>query len=58
MLVNECDVIAVPCDSAHEAAWLERNLLERSKPPWNRSRSGGQDAEVWIRLSGPPPRLA
>jgi excinuclease ABC subunit C len=44
-------VEAVPCDSAHEAAWLERNLLERHKPPWNRSRSGGQEAEVWIRLS-------
>jgi excinuclease ABC subunit C len=42
---------AVVCDSAHEAAWLERNLLERHKPPWNRSPSGGQEAEVWIRLS-------
>jgi excinuclease ABC subunit C len=44
-------VEAVPCDSAHEAAWLERNLLERRKPPWNRSPSGGQESEVWIRLS-------
>jgi excinuclease ABC subunit C len=44
-------VEAVVCDSAHEAAWLERNLLERRLPPWNRSRSGGQEAEVWIRLS-------
>ena len=44
-------VEAVPCASAHEAAWLERNLLERRTPPWNRSRSGGQEAEVWIRLS-------
>jgi excinuclease ABC subunit C len=42
---------AVVCDSPHEAAWLERNLLERHKPPWNRSPSGGQEAEVWIRLS-------
>ena len=25
-------VEAVPCASAHEAAWLERNLLERRKP--------------------------
>ena len=44
-------VEAVPCASAHEAAWLERNLLECSKPPWNRRASGGQEAEVWIRLS-------
>jgi len=44
-------VEAVPCDSAHEAAWLERNLLQRRKPPWNRSPSGGQESEVWIRLS-------
>jgi excinuclease ABC subunit C len=44
-------VEAVPCDSAHEAAWLERNLLQRRKPPWNRSASGGQESEVWIRLT-------
>ena len=46
-------VEAVVCDSAHEAAWLERNLLTRCLPPWNRSR-GGQEAEVWIRLSVRP----
>ena len=45
---------AVACDSAHEAAWLERNLLRASLPPWNRSRSGGQEAEVWIRVSESP----
>jgi excinuclease ABC subunit C len=44
-------VEAVPCDSAHEAAWLERNLLQRRKPPWNRSASGGQESEVRIRLT-------
>ncbi len=44
-------VEAVVCDSAHEAAWLERNLLQRRLPPWNRSASGGQESEVWIRLS-------
>jgi excinuclease ABC subunit C len=43
-------VEAVTCDSAHEAAWLERNLLTRRRPPWNRSL-GGQESEVWIRLS-------
>jgi excinuclease ABC subunit C len=51
MVARIARVEAVPCASAHEAAWLERNLLERSKPPWNRSPSGGQEAEVWIRLS-------
>jgi excinuclease ABC subunit C len=44
-------VEAVVCDSPHEAAWLERNLLERRLPPWNRSLRGGQESEVWIRLS-------
>jgi excinuclease ABC subunit C len=42
---------AVVCDSAHEAAWLERNLLQASLPPWNRAPAGGQEKEVWIRLS-------
>jgi excinuclease ABC subunit C len=50
MVARIARVEAVPCDSAHEAAWLERNLLERRMPPWNRSPSGGQEAEVWIRL--------
>jgi excinuclease ABC subunit C len=44
-------VEAVVCDSAHEAAWLERNLLQQRLPRWNRSPSGGQESEVWIRLS-------
>jgi excinuclease ABC subunit C len=50
MVARIARVEAVPCDSAHEAAWLERNLLRRRLPPWNRS-PGGQEAEVWIRLS-------
>jgi excinuclease ABC subunit C len=53
MVARIARVEAVPCDSAHEAAWLERNLLERRLPPWNRS-PGGQEAEVWIRLSASP----
>ena len=40
---------AVPCDSVHEAAWLERNLLERSRPRWNRVR-GGLEVPTWIVL--------
>jgi len=42
-------VEAVPCVSVHEAAWLERNLLESRLPAWNRS-AGGQEVEVFIRL--------
>lgn len=41
------------CASEHEAAWLERNLLERSKPRWNRAR-GGLEVPVWLRLAGGP----
>lgn len=44
-------VEAVSCDSVHEAAWLERNLLERAKPRWNRIR-GGTESAVCIRLTG------
>lgn len=40
---------AVACDSEHEAAWLERNLLERRILPWNRT-PGGQEVEVYLRL--------
>ncbi len=55
MVTRIARVEAVPCASAHEAAWLERNLLGRRKPPWNRSPSGGQESEVWIRLSESAP---
>ena len=55
MVARIARVEAVPCASAHEAAWLERNLLERRKPPWNRSPSGGLESEVWIRLSESAP---
>jgi excinuclease UvrABC nuclease subunit len=55
MVARIARIEAVTCDSAHEAAWLERNLLEHRRPPWNRSL-GGQEAEVWIRLSASPRR--
>ena len=55
MVARIARVEAVPCASAHEAAWLERNLLQYRKPPWNRSPSGGQEVEVWIRLSESAP---
>jgi excinuclease ABC subunit C len=40
---------AVECASEHEAAWLERNLLEGSLPAWNRT-AGGQEVAVCIRV--------
>lgn len=42
------DVEVVVCDSDHEAAWLERNLLERSLPRWNRTR--GAESPVFLQL--------
>lgn len=54
MVARVARVEAVACHSAHEAAWLERNLLQASKPPWNRVSTGGQEVEVWIRLSDHP----
>lgn len=46
-------VEAVSCDSAHEAAWFERNLLETAKPRWNRVR-GGMEVPVYVRLDTRP----
>jgi excinuclease ABC subunit C len=46
-------VEAVVCDSVHEAAWLERNLLSRRLPRWNRAR-GGQESSVHIGLDDGP----
>jgi excinuclease ABC subunit C len=51
MVARIAGIEAVACDSAHEAAWLERNLLRESLPPWNRSRDGGQESEVWILVT-------
>ncbi len=49
MIPQVTDIEAVACASVHEAAWLERNLLERSKPRWNRVR-GGLEVPTWIAL--------
>jgi excinuclease ABC subunit C len=49
MVPRIATVEAVVCDSEHEAAWLERNLLEHRMPYWNRAR-GGQEVPVHIRL--------
>jgi excinuclease ABC subunit C len=42
-------VEALECASEHEAAWLERSLLEHELLPWNRT-AGGQEVEVYLRL--------
>ncbi|MEN3305658.1 MAG: excinuclease subunit [Micromonosporaceae bacterium] len=49
MVARIARIEAVACDSAHEAAWLERNVLERAMPRWNRT-PGGQEVPVYIRL--------
>ncbi len=53
MVARIARIEAVSCDSAHEAAWLERNLLENSLPPWNRT-PGGQESAAYIRLDTGP----
>jgi excinuclease ABC subunit C len=50
MVASIASVEALVCASEHEAAWLERNLLEHRKPRWNRSR-GGQEVPVYLRLT-------
>jgi excinuclease ABC subunit C len=44
---------ALVCASEHEAAWLERNLLEHRMPRWNRV-VGGMEVPVFIRLRRSP----
>jgi excinuclease ABC subunit C len=58
MMPRVARIEALVCDSAHEAAWAERNLLERSLPSWNRI-VGGLEVPVTIRLDPSPeaPRL-
>ena len=53
MVSSVARIEAVACDSVHEAAWLERNLLETSMPPWNRV-PGGQESLVYLRVSNRP----
>ncbi|QGN32953.1 GIY-YIG nuclease family protein [Microlunatus sp. Gsoil 973] len=47
---------AAVCVSAHEASWLERNLLEESRPRWNRV-IGGAEVPLMIILDQHPARL-
>lgn len=53
MIPQVATVEALECDSVHEAAWLERNLLERARPRWNRLR-GGLEVPTWIALDRRP----
>jgi excinuclease ABC subunit C len=53
MVARIARVEAVACDGGHEAAWLERNLLERALPPWNRT-AGGQEVPVYLSLDAGP----
>ncbi len=53
MVASIAAIEAVACESEHEAAWLERNLLEAALPPWNRT-PGGQEVAVCITLDGSP----
>jgi len=53
MVARIARIEAVCCDSVHEAAWLERNLLEASLPPWNKT-PGGQESAVYIRMDTGP----
>jgi excinuclease ABC subunit C len=54
MVVAVAWIEAVECASRHEAAWLERNLLEAALPPWNRT-GGGQEVPVAILLDSREP---
>jgi excinuclease ABC subunit C len=53
MVAQIARIEAVACHSAHEAAWLERNLLEVRRPRWNRA-IGGQEVPVFIKLDCGP----
>jgi excinuclease ABC subunit C len=55
MIPQVVGVEALACASVHEAAWLERNLLDRSLPRWNRVR-GGAELVGWLVLDDNPAR--
>jgi len=59
MVAAVASIEALVCGSRHEAAWLERNMLEGAAlPPWNRT-PGGQETPAVIVLDRrrPRPRL-
>jgi excinuclease ABC subunit C len=56
MVARIARIDALACDSNHEAAWLERNLLQRSMPPWNRI-PGGMEIPLAIVVDRDPPAV-
>lgn len=48
-------VEALECAGVHEASWLERNLLRRARPRWNRML-GGLEVPAWLVLDPNPRR--
>jgi excinuclease ABC subunit C len=56
MVTQVTRIEAVVCASDHEACWLERNLLDRSRPRWNRT-IGGAEVPIMIVIDTEPPRL-
>jgi excinuclease ABC subunit C len=56
MVTRVRSVEAVVCQSRHEAAWLERSVLEHRMLPWNRT-AGGQEVPAWLRLTDRGVRL-
>jgi len=58
MVERVAHIEALACDSEHEAAWLERNVLVHQLPPWN--RTSGTEVPVFIRLDDDPalPRIS
>jgi excinuclease ABC subunit C len=49
MMPQIVGIEALVCASEHEAAWVERMLLEHRKPRWNRV-AGGLENPVYIRV--------
>jgi excinuclease ABC subunit C len=49
MVTRIARIEAAECASEHEAAWLERSLLESQLLPGNKT-AGGQEVEVYLRL--------
>ena len=47
---------ALVCASEHEAAWVERMLLEHRKPRWNRV-AGGLENPVYVRVDTGVPAI-
>jgi excinuclease ABC subunit C len=56
MVTQVARIEAIVCQSSHEAAWLERCVLEHRMPRWNRM-PGGQELPIWLRVTDGGVRL-